>query len=155
MVVTGATRLNDNRGVDAHLKAYGPFGPNDGKYKSVDIDIQLKATKKTFAETETHHSFWLDSVSQYNVLRADDHFTPRILVVLFLPPDSKDWLVHSDEELRMKRCAYWVSLLGAADCQNETGQTIYLPKNQCLNTQTLKPLCARLSHRDVPLYQTP
>ncbi len=155
MIVTGATRLNDNRGVDAHVRAYGPFGPNDGALRSVDIDIQLKATKKVFGESDTHHSFFLDSVDQYDVLRSDEWFTPRILVVLFLPPEPDDWLIHSEAELRLRRCAYWVSLLGAASCPNGTGQTIYLPKNQCLNSQTLKPLCSQLSRRDVPTYQLP
>jgi len=156
MVMTHAVRGNDNRGIDAHIKAYGPFGPNDGHLKAVDIDIQLKATiKQPPLKKGTHFPYHLDSVSQYDTLRSDEWWTPRILVVLFLPPQMDDWLIHSHDELTMRRCAYWVSLLGAPPCRNATGQTIYLPKEQCLNSQTLKPLCSRLSHRNVPRYQLP
>lgn len=150
-------RHQDNRGVDGLISAYAPFGPNDGYLESVDIGVQLKATKKQPKETETHFSYFLDSVSQYDVLRSDKWGTTRILIVLFLPDDDTTWLHHSHEQLLMRRCAYWVSLLGAAPCGNKSGQTVYLPKAQCLNADNLRSLCSHLSHpqRPRPLYQLP
>jgi hypothetical protein len=151
-----AGRSKDNRGVDMDISAYGPFGPNDGYLSTVDIDVQLKATKqKPGLKKKTHFSYFLDSVSQYNILRSREWATPRILAVLFLPSDFGDWLGHSHDELLLRRCAYWVSLADAAPCENESGQTIYLPKAQCLNPQGLLTLCSRLSHRDIPTYELP
>lgn len=81
-----AARTSDNRGIDALIAAWGPFGPNDGILTEVDIKVQLKATKQSPDQTETHFSYFLDSVSQYDVLRSQEKLsTPRILVVMFLP----------------------------------------------------------------------
>ena len=153
--VTG--RHKDNRGVDGLINAFGPFGPNDGYLESVDIDVQLKATKQQPKQTTTHFSYFLDSVAQYDVLRSDKWGTPRILVVLFLPEKREEWLLHDTNQLLLRRCAYWVSLHQATACSNKSGQTIYLPKKQCLDASNLLALCSRLSHlpRNLPPYQLP
>ncbi|HEX8464292.1 MAG TPA: DUF4365 domain-containing protein [Abditibacterium sp.] len=153
-----ASRTKDNRGVDATINAFGPFGSNDGYLKTVDIDVQLKATIKPPAlKKGTHFSYHLKSVSQYDVLRSRGWFTPRILIVLFLPPNKEQWLSHSHDELLLRRCAYWVSLLDAAACTNGSGQTVYLPKSQCLNRQAMLDLCSSFSHGESkrPTYQLP
>ena len=152
-----AGRHKDNRGVDGLLSAYAPFGPDDGYRESVDIHVQLKATKQQPKQTETHFSYFLDSVSQYDVLKSDKWGTPRILVVMFLPKNIEEWVDHSHERLLLQRCAYWISLLGAAPCGNKSGQTVYLPKAQCLDAANLLSLCSHLSHpeRPRPLYQLP
>lgn len=152
-----ANRHKDNRGVDGLISVYAPFGPGDGYLESVDIDVQLKATKQQPKQTDTHFSDFLKPVSQYDVLRADKWGTPRLLIVLFLPDDISEWLLHSHEELLLRRCAYWVSLLGAPPCNNQSGQTIQVPKTQCLNADNLRLLCSQFSHHrsQRPLYQLP
>ena len=151
--VTG--RHKDNRGVDGIISAYAPFGPNDGYLHAVDIDVQLKATKQQPSQTDTYFSYRIKTVAQYDLLRSDRWGTPRILVVMFLPKDSDDWLSHSPERLLLRRCAYWVSLHQAAPCtnKNESGQTIQLPKAQCLDVPNLRALCSLFSHRNFPPYQ--
>jgi hypothetical protein len=79
---------------------------------------------------------------------------PRLLAVLFLPNDPASWLRHSDEELALCRCAYWVSLLGAPASNNETGQTIYLPEQQALSPDGLLGLFERVAHREELRYET-
>lgn len=156
MGVQKADRTKDNRGIDASISAFGPFGPNDGYLSTVNIDVQLKATASTtIAETETHYSYFVDSVSQYDVLRSRSYMTPRILVVLFLPHNFEEWIGHSHEQLLLRRCAYWVSLLGAEPCDNKSGQTVYLPKNQSLSPLGLLDLCSQLSRLETPIYQLP
>ena len=78
--------------------------------------------------------------------------TPRILVVLFLPPEQEKWLEHCSDALTLRNCAYWVSLRGAPPSDNHSSQTIYFPKNQFFDTSGLKNLMASLSRRDIPLY---
>lgn len=148
-------RLPDNRGIDGEIHAWKPFGPNDGYLKQVDLHVQLKATKKKVTQSKTHFSYPLASLGQYEQLREIEISTPRILVVLFLPPKCEDWLSHSPEQLLLKKCAYWVSLRGAATSSNSSGQTVYLPKNQPFNVESLRMLGSRLSRRDIPLYQMP
>lgn len=146
------TRLEDNAGIDAKITAWCPQQGDD--MEEVDIKVQLKATKGVPSETDTHFSYSLKK-EHYDQLRHPRVITPRILTVLFLPPSFDDWMAHSHDQLLLRRCAYWVSLKGAAPSDNASSQTIYLPKDQPLNPQTLQNLALRLARRDIPLYQQP
>ena len=61
-------------------------------------EVQLKATSQEPALWGDHYSLalWLD---HYNKLRIVETPNARILVVLFLPPDPTQWLVHSEDGL--------------------------------------------------------
>lgn len=149
-----STRHVDNRGVDAHLVGWGPF--QDGGYlQEVSLSIQLKATIQAPADDGTHLSYFLSGTAQYDDLRATHYSIPRFLVVLFLPEQPEQWLSHTPEQLALKNCAYWVSLAGASGTENNSGVTVKIPKSQVLNAQTLKALCSRLSHRNIPQYEAP
>lgn len=143
--VTG--RHEDNSGVDARLVGWGPFA--DGGYLTeVDLKIQLKATVTPPADDGTYLSYSLDKIHRYNALRAETYATPRILVVLFLPANAADWLSHTEDELALRRCAYWVSLTGAPATANRDAITVYLPKVNLFNAEGIGALIARLSHRE-------
>ncbi|MGP0151180.1 DUF4365 domain-containing protein [Pseudomonas oryzihabitans] len=147
-------RHDDNSGVDAELSAWGDF-PGGGPLTEVDIKVQLKATIKAPTETADHFSYFLSGLSQYDDLRSETFATPRILAVLFLPRDEESWVVHSPEQLTLKKCAYWVSLRGAQASTNSSGETIYLPKSQAFNSIGLMNLISRISRRDIPNYELP
>lgn len=123
MSCRSSNRLEDNNGIDAQVTAWGPFTPS-GYLQEVDLKIQLKATIQTPADNGTHYSYFFRGISQYEDLRKDTIATHRILVVLFLPRDSWEWIVHDVEALTMRKCAYWVSLRGAPDPTNTFGETI-------------------------------
>ena len=53
----------------------------------------------------------------------------------------------------MRKCAYWVSLRGADPSDNDTAQTVYLPKAQRFDPKGLLALMARLSRQDIPHYR--
>jgi hypothetical protein len=143
-------RHGDNN-VDAILTAWGPF-ENGGYLTEVDIKVQLKATIDTPVDDGIHLSYFLRGVSRYDDLRTATVDIARILVVLFLPANVQEWLNHSEEELALRKCAYWQSLRGAPATVNGTGATVYLPKAQTFTSQALGDLAMRLSHRDFPLY---
>lgn len=147
-----ATRHADNAGIDATLLAYGPF-KGGGYLTEVTLNVQLKATIQKPVKTEKGLAYSLAGLSQYDDLRSLTIGVPRILVVLFLPKERADWLTHTEDELILKKCAYWVSLRGAPESANTTAQTIYLPENQKFNPSGLQTLLSRLSHRDIPTYQ--
>src|SRR5688500_12971124 len=92
--VTG--RHSDNAGVDARLISWGPF-EGGGYLTEVELNIQLKATIQPPVDDGVTLSYFLSGVERYNKLRAERLGTPRILVVLFLPPDAVDWLNHTEE----------------------------------------------------------
>ncbi len=151
MACNVAGRHEDNNGVDATLTAWGPF-TNGGYLTEVDIKVQLKATIATPADDGTNLSYFLSGVNRYNDLRTETVDVARILVVLFLPADAQNWLGHSENELALRRCAYWQSLRGAPATTNGTGATVYLPKVQMFTPQALTDLATRLSLRDFPRY---
>ena len=150
-----ATRLEDNAGIDATVTAWFPSQDDTSEdSEEVDIKIQLKATKIPPIQTNTHFSYSLEK-KHYDTLRKRRLVSARILVVMFLPPQFDDWLHHSHDRLALQRCAYWVSLRGAESSINAGSQTVYLPKSQPLNSQTLNDLASRCSRRDFPFYESP
>lgn len=149
-----ATRSLDGNGIDATITGWGPF--LDGGYlEEITIHVQLKATVSVPAEKNGHLSYFLKDNKRYDDLRAVTISVPRILVVLFLPANSADWLNISPTELIMKKCAYWTSLRGAGDPTNKTGETVYLPTSQIMNNNNLSEIFAKLSRQEVLTYTRP
>jgi hypothetical protein len=151
MACTVGNRHEDGNGIDARITAWAPF-PNGGYLTEVDIKVQLKATVMDPSTDETHISYFLKGVGQYNDLRTESVEAARILVVLFLPADAGQWLTHTVEQLAFRRCAYWQSLRKAPATANDSGATVRLPKNQMFTPEALLNLAARLSRRDFPVY---
>lgn len=75
------------------------------------VDLQLKSTCDASLHPGTVDSFKYDLESKtYNDLVerwATPPATPLYLVLLVLPDDSGDWLNISDQELVLRRSAYW------------------------------------------------
>ena len=144
-------RHEDGIGVDAKLRIKERFGP-DSKLTQFSVDVQLKATSSEPTGQEHEYSYNLP-LKNYNELRSVECGAPQLLVVLFLPPDEGDWLVHSVERLVCKRCAYWLSLRSAPESSNDNSQTVYVPKNNCLSVEQLRELMARFSRREIINYE--
>jgi len=151
MACSVGSRHEDNNGIDARLTAWGPFN-NGGYLTEVDIKVQLKATVAVPADDGANLSYFLTGVSRYNDLRAATVDAARLLVVLFLPANAQEWLNQSEDELALRKGAYWQSLRGGPATTNGTGATVYLPKAQMFTPQSLTELAARLSRRDFPVY---
>lgn len=149
------SRHEDNAGVDAQIVGWGPF-PGGGYRKEVDLKVQLKATTATPSKASDCLSYFIKETYRYNDLRSDAFATPRILVVLFLPgTNERDWITQSHDALSLHRCAYWVSLRGAPESTNKSGQTVYLPCSQRFDVDGLQDLFAMISRQEVPFYQPP
>ncbi|BCM90380.1 hypothetical protein IAD21_02232 [Abditibacteriota bacterium] len=138
------TRKLDNSGVDAllHKEFSDAIYPQESDSW---LEIQMKATKKHAAANGEGLSYWLKEVKRYDVLRDSTRHHARILVVLFLPEDPETWLSHSEEELILRRCAYWKTLRGDGPISTNTGANIKLPKSQCFSPKNLQDLMFQLS----------
>jgi len=141
-------RHMDNQGIDAILHATGHFG---GAITQLTVHVQLKATIKTPAESPKGLSYFLSDLKQYEKLRQPANI-PKILIVLFLPQDKQEWVIHTENVLALKHCAYWVSLSQAPDVSNSSGTTLYLPKEQCVSPSGLNELMKRLSYEEELTY---
>ena len=137
-------RHTDGAGVDAVIRAKERFLP-ESKLTQFTIEFQLKATAGEPAlDARGRYPFSL-VVDHYDKLRDEETGAQQILVVLFLPSDQSLWLVHSPDGLIARRCAYWVSLRGAAPSGNKSSQTVYVPHANVFSVEGLRALFARRS----------
>lgn len=111
------------------------------------IEFQAKATSRNVLRG-THLTFRL-KLKNYDDLRAVSLW-PLILLVVILPPEDADWLVHGEDELRMRRCGYWLSLAGQPATMNRHAVSVRIPRSQVFDTAQLRELMGRVS-RGEPL----
>ncbi len=150
--LSDVNRHLDNAGIDAKLTAWGPF-PEGGYLTELDLNIQLKATVKQPLLKSGRLSYELAGIHRYDALRAETLATPRILVVLFLPDTQEQWLELTDDHLKLRKCAHWVSLRGAPETSNKSSVTVYLPEVQKFHPQSLTQLLAKLSRQEALVYE--
>lgn len=123
----------DRDGVDIQIRAGGSMRPS--------LDIQLKATINLGEATNDAYRYALKR-RNYDLLRGQT-MVPRILVVLSLPAAEADWLSVTPEQLILRRCAFWVSLAGFSETQNNESVTISIHNNNRFDVDSLKALMER------------
>jgi hypothetical protein len=69
-----------------------------------------------------------------------------LLVVVLVPDSKEDWLQQSETELCLKRCAYWVSIRGQPQTENQTTVTVYLPRQNIFSVEALIALMQRIAN---------
>jgi hypothetical protein len=104
------------------------------------IEFQAKATSQRVPRGG-HVTFRLP-IKNYDDLRAD-LLWPRVLIVVVLPVDDAEWLVHSEEDLRIRRCGYWLSLRGWPATTNRRTVSVRIPRSQVFNTAQLREMMSR------------
>jgi hypothetical protein len=149
---TYADRHLDDASIDAIVREDGRRLAADSQLMSFEIHIQLKATYQAPIEQNGRYSYSL-AVPRYDRLRRPSVQNPRLLVVLYLPPNAEDWLRHSEDGLVAMRCAYWVSLRNAPDSANSKHQTVYVSRAQILSVDSLTSLMTRFSRRQEINYE--
>jgi len=143
-------RHDDAAGVDAEIIYRGKLA--HPYLTEIQLNIQLKATTIQPVVTEKGFSYFLQGIKRYNRLRTNDSSIYKILVVLFLPENSDDWLTCSEEELILKKAAYWVNLYGAPGVDTTSGTTIYIPTSNILTPETLMNLVNLAVNNIIPEY---
>lgn len=134
----------DRDSVDLKVCARGLLA-EDAVLTSPELAIQLKATVLEPLPSD-EFSFVL-SRKNYDDLSAPS-LVPRILVVFVLPEDERQWLSLTEESLILRRCAYWLSLRGAAPTSNETSQTVRLSRGRTFDLDTLRDLLRKVAREE-------
>jgi hypothetical protein len=147
-----ATRVEDNNAIDANLTMLGPFD-SDPERLEVDIKVQLKATFADLPEINGKISYPFRGIAQYDKLRRGGKNPCKILILLQLPRDREEWIKVDEERLLIQKCARWVSLRGAPCSDNETSQTIYIPKMQIFDPNSLRSISEYLASGEYPVYE--
>lgn len=112
------------------------------------VELQLKCTSQDVMHE--HHLAFALKVKNYDDLRLTDLLVPRILVVVVVPGDVADWLVQTEEQLVVRHCAYWVSLRGLPDVDNEHTVTVHVPRQQVLRPASLREMLAGIQEGQAP-----
>lgn len=134
----------DDERVDATLsrRALGK------KVKAPKIDIQLKST--------TNPKLWAKSIryridaATYDDLRENNRMTPILLVLLRMPKHPQRWLHVDERRVRMRKCAYWISLRGKPDISPKKSLTLRISRAQVFNAQALHDMMLRLEDGLLP-----
>lgn len=128
----------DGFGVDAEL-SHNVKGNND-ELNEAYIDVQLKATVKPLTDLGSHYSYFLSGGNQgkrFEELKDHRHHHYRILAVLQLPNNPDEWLSVSADSLIIKNAAWFVNLYNCKDQVENSGKTVYLPKQSLLTPEAL------------------
>ena len=104
------------------------------------IEFQAKATARDLVRGDQIH-FPL-SVKNYNDLRIES-INPRILIVLIMPQERTQWIEQTDDELCLRHCAYWLSLLGRPATRNTNSVTVHVPMTNMLGSAQLVDMMQR------------
>lgn len=133
----------DDDSVDLTLSMSGAFST----FRSPKLDIQLKCHADVLPTSD--FSFPL-KLKNYDDLRDDTVLVPRILVILIVPMNLTDWLVHAEPEMTVRRCAYWVSLRGASETSNTTTVSVPIIRSQLFCPSELEAIMTRIGNGGLP-----
>ena len=120
----------DRDGVDLRVHAGGDMRPA--------LDLQLKATINLREASDGFLRFPLKQ-RNYDLLRIDTQ-TPRLLVLLDLPTEWDHWMTITEQELILRRCAFWLSLAGCEEKPNRSSITVQIPPENRFDVNTLRAL---------------
>lgn len=101
------------------------------------LEAQLKCTA-TPDEDADQFRFPL-KVKNYNDLRGDD-IVPRVLILVVVPSDMEQWLNQSNDQMILRKSAYWVRLTGMPDTSNTATVSVSVPKSQLFDVAALRLL---------------
>ena len=130
-------RLNlpvvDDHGIDGTVGSYSG-GVNR-------VDFQLKST--TDYEIRDGSIIYDLRMENYNQLIKEDDL-PRVLILFLMPDDPGQWLTQTQEELCLRKCAYWMSLMGMAPSGNRSTVRVSVPLSNMFDLNGLADMFSRL-----------
>lgn len=74
---------------------------------------------------------------------------PRILIVMLLPADESEWLAQSEDELCMRKCAYWTTLEGQDPSENRSTITVRIPLGNVFDVGAARRWMAEAERRQL------
>lgn len=119
-----------------------------GLRRSPQIDAQVKCTE--IASFSGQHLGFELKIKNYHELRPADVLVPRILIVVLVADQLTDWLTHSESEMAMRRCGYWVSLRNMPDTTNTSTITVQVPRTNHFTVGALEAMMQRVRDGQLP-----
>jgi len=112
------------------------------KYTSSTVDVQMKCTRQQdVLKNDGVH--WKLSKDHYDKLRETATYNRKILVVLVVPQEHRDWLVSDESGMLLRKAAYWVNLEGSGPIAGGS-KTVVLPRQNHFNVEQLLGILRRV-----------
>lgn len=134
----------DNDSVDVRISCTA-LPADDCLAYSPMLNVQLKATYGNFKQLNTGDYSFALPVKNYSDLIKVNRMIPIILVVLHMSEDENDWVIHHNDRLEIKKCAYWVSLKGKEPSDNGGTVNVRIPQNNILSCDKLKEIMTKIA----------
>lgn len=147
----------------AYVRAVAAFAgigfqehPYDPDNDSVDVQFRVKTGRHVQLEAQLKctacetvpdgvDSFTFDlPIKNYDDLRCEV-LVPRVLIVVTLPLGEEEWCAHTEQELLLRRCGYYVSLAGSPASENKTTVRVRVPRANMLSPARLTDLMAKIN----------
>ena len=106
------------------------------------VDFQLKST--TQYEIRDGAIVYDLRVEDYNRLIIEDD-VPRVLILFVMPDDDGQWLLQNEDELCLRKCACWVSLMGEPRSRNSSTQRVLVPMAALFDQEGVQEMFQRLT----------
>ena len=135
---------HDNDGYDVEISCKGRMEP-DSTLHSPKLDIELKSSSSKITTHDDGSITYSLEVKNYKTLIESNRMIPQILVVFHMHRDEQLWLEHTPEWLKITKCAYWISLKGNEDTNNEHTINITIPSDHILTKESLWEIMTKIS----------
>jgi hypothetical protein len=106
------------------------------------LDVQLKCTSLQVNEDGFFH--YALKKKNYDDLIIEVS-SPRILVLVIVPEEIGHWMKQTNDELILRRCAYWRSLAGMPMNDNENSVTVTVSAANLLTVESLNQIMEKIN----------
>jgi hypothetical protein len=110
------------------------------------IALQLKCTSEDVLRPD--EVVYRLKRKNYDELMLTGLLVPRLLVVVLIPESEDEWLRHTEDELALRRCGYWASLLGRPETTATSSVTVRLPRANVFDVAGLRSLMGRAARKE-------
>ena len=111
------------------------------------LDLQVKSwIRDTGTPDAIHYPL---KRKNYDGLILTNLLIPRFLVLVLVPPQPEAWLSVSAEQLVLRRCAFWCSLAGLPESENESSVTVHVPRANLFDVAALTGLMQAINEGGV------
>ncbi len=141
--VQESTRTFDNDGVDLTILRRG----QQGQTLSPRLDLQVKSLGGSVERDPFHYDL---EMKTYDELRATNLQVPRILLLVVVPLDREAWVSHSENELALRRCGYWLSLRGGPEVPNTSKRRVHIQRTNVFDIRNVQELMQRVAEGGAP-----
>ena len=105
------------------------------------VDFQLKSTTEyVWRGAEIAYDLRVRNYNQL-VIASD---VPRVLILFIMPENPDEWLAQSLEELCLRKCAFWHSVMGGEHSGNASGKRVFVPLSNVFNLEGLREMFQEL-----------